>query len=97
MTTLLLQRAEGLSVSYGHINALKEASLEVFPGEIVVLIGANGAGKTTLLETVLGINTPAVGQRSPSRAGRSAGVHGGPQRARRASASCPRAAESSPR
>ncbi len=56
-----LLRVEGLSVSYGHINALKNASLEVFPGEIVVLIGANGAGKTTLLETVLGINTPTAG------------------------------------
>ncbi|MGA2641889.1 MAG: ABC transporter ATP-binding protein [Spirochaetia bacterium] len=55
-------RVEGLSVSYGHINALKNASLEVFPGEIVVLIGANGAGKTTLLETVLGINTPLAGE-----------------------------------
>ena len=50
-----------LSVSYGHVNALKNASLEVFPGEIVVLIGANGAGKTTLLETALGINTPLAG------------------------------------
>jgi branched-chain amino acid transport system ATP-binding protein len=55
-------RVEGLSVSYGHINALKLASLEVFAGEIVVLIGANGAGKTTLLETVLGINTPLAGR-----------------------------------
>jgi len=52
---------QGLSVSYGHINALTDASLEVSAGEIVVLIGANGAGKTTLLETVLGINTPTSG------------------------------------
>ncbi len=50
-----------LAVSYGHVNALKGVSLEVFPGEIVVLIGANGAGKTTLLETALGINTPLAG------------------------------------
>jgi branched-chain amino acid transport system ATP-binding protein len=50
-----------LSVSYGHVNALKGAHLDVFPGEIVVLIGANGAGKTTLLETALGINTPTAG------------------------------------
>jgi branched-chain amino acid transport system ATP-binding protein len=56
-----LLTVEGLSVSYGHINALKQANLEVYPGEIVVLIGANGAGKTTLLETVLGINTPVAG------------------------------------
>jgi branched-chain amino acid transport system ATP-binding protein len=53
---------ENVSVSYGHVNALKNASLQVFKGEMVVLIGANGAGKTTLLETALGINTPASGR-----------------------------------
>ncbi len=53
---------ENVSVSYGHVKALKNASLQVFKGEIVVLIGANGAGKTTLLETVLGINTPGSGR-----------------------------------
>jgi branched-chain amino acid transport system ATP-binding protein len=52
-----LLEVEHVSVSYGHVNALKDASLEVFAGEICVLIGANGAGKTTLLESVLGINT----------------------------------------
>lgn len=52
---------EDLSVSYGQIRALKNVSIEVFGGEIVVLIGANGAGKTTLLETALGINTPLAG------------------------------------
>jgi branched-chain amino acid transport system ATP-binding protein len=52
---------EGISVSYGHVNALSRVSLVVYPGEIVVLIGANGAGKTTLLETVLGINAPLCG------------------------------------
>ncbi|UCG00223.1 MAG: ABC transporter ATP-binding protein [Spirochaetaceae bacterium] len=54
-------RVEGLSVAYGHITALRDVSLEVHRGEIVVLIGANGAGKTTLLETSLGINTPQAG------------------------------------
>jgi branched-chain amino acid transport system ATP-binding protein len=52
---------EDISVSYGQVKAVKQASLAVFPGEIVVLIGANGAGKTTLLETILGINTPIAG------------------------------------
>ena len=51
-----------LSVSYGHVNALKKANLEVYEGEIVVLIGANGAGNTTILETVLGINKPLEGE-----------------------------------
>ena len=59
--TRALLAIESLSVSYGHVNALKQANLDVFRGEIVVLIGANGAGKTTLLETVLGINVPLAG------------------------------------
>ena len=53
---------EDLSVSYGHVNALRGVTMEVRPGEIVVLIGANGAGKTTLLETILGINAPGRGR-----------------------------------
>jgi len=56
-----LLAVENISVSYGQVKAVKQASLAVFPGEIVVLIGANGAGKTTLLETILGINTPISG------------------------------------
>ena len=40
---------------YGNIKALKGISLEVFPGEIVAMIGANGAGKSTTLMTICGI------------------------------------------
>lgn len=61
MSTETVLKVQHLSISYGHVNALKDASLEVLAGEIVVLIGANGAGKTTLLESVLGINTPRSG------------------------------------
>jgi len=48
-----------ISVSYGHIQALKKISIEVYPQEIVVLIGANGAGKTTLLSSILGVRAPS--------------------------------------
>jgi branched-chain amino acid transport system ATP-binding protein len=44
-----------LHVSYGPVEALRKASIEVYEGEIVVLLGGNGAGKTTLLESVLGL------------------------------------------
>ncbi len=50
-----------LSVSYGLHRVLDEVSLDVAPGEIVVILGANGAGKTTLLKAVGGIVTPRVG------------------------------------
>ena len=38
-----------LVVRYGAIQALKGASLDVYPGEIVAVIGANGAGKSTVM------------------------------------------------
>ena len=46
---------EDVRVAYGGIKALKGVSLEVFPGEIVAMIGANGAGKTTTLKSVMGL------------------------------------------
>ncbi len=57
----VILKVTDVSVSYGHINALKKTDIEVREGEIVVLIGANGAGKTTMLETILGINYPNTG------------------------------------
>jgi branched-chain amino acid transport system ATP-binding protein len=40
---------------YGNIQALRNVSLRVFPGEVVTLIGSNGAGKTTTLKTISGL------------------------------------------
>jgi branched-chain amino acid transport system ATP-binding protein len=43
---------ENLSVNYGGIQALQSVDLEIFPGEVVTLIGANGAGKSTALRAI---------------------------------------------
>jgi branched-chain amino acid transport system ATP-binding protein len=50
-----LLRTEALSASYGHIDALKPASIEVSRGEVVVVLGPNGAGKSTLMRAVMGL------------------------------------------
>lgn len=44
-----------LSVAYGKVEALSNASLSVGKGQIVTVIGPNGAGKTTLLSAIMGV------------------------------------------
>ncbi len=44
-----------LNVAYGGIQAVKNLSLDLYPGELVSLIGANGAGKTTTLKAICGL------------------------------------------
>ena len=49
-----LLSVQGVETYYGNIQALKGVDMEVYPGEIVTLIGANGAGKSTLMMTICG-------------------------------------------
>jgi branched-chain amino acid transport system ATP-binding protein len=44
-----------LSVFYGQHRAVENVSLNVSPGEIVVMLGANGAGKSTILRAISGL------------------------------------------
>ena len=50
-----LLRVSNVHISYGKVEAVRGASLEVGDNEIVTIIGANGAGKTTLLNSIMGI------------------------------------------
>jgi branched-chain amino acid transport system ATP-binding protein len=56
-----LLRVRDLNVAYGEVQVLWDLSLEVYPGEIVALVGANGAGKSTLLSTISGLLPPLSG------------------------------------
>ncbi|MCV3206160.1 ATP-binding cassette domain-containing protein [Mesorhizobium sp. YC-39] len=47
--------------TFGGITAIENFSLEVFPGEIVALVGDNGAGKSTLVKIVSGVHPPSSG------------------------------------
>ena len=53
MTKLLT--VKDVHVSYGKVEAVRNATLDVAAREIVTIIGANGAGKTTLLNAIMGI------------------------------------------
>ncbi len=53
MTALL--SLDNVSVSYGHIEAVRGVSLSLAPGQIVTIIGPNGAGKTTLMLATIGL------------------------------------------
>jgi ABC-type sugar transport system ATPase subunit len=48
-------RVSGLSKRFGGLVAVNDVSLEVYPGEVVGLLGDNGAGKSTLIKIVSGV------------------------------------------
>ncbi len=43
--------------SFGSVHALRGASIDVYPGEIVALVGDNGAGKSTLVKVMAGVHS----------------------------------------
>ncbi|MEZ5589222.1 MAG: ABC transporter ATP-binding protein [Gammaproteobacteria bacterium] len=57
-----LLRVQNVETFYGNIQALHGVDVEVYPGEIVTLIGANGAGKSTLMMTICGNPQARSGQ-----------------------------------
>lgn len=59
MTALLA--ISDLHVSYKAVPAVAGAELELFPGELRVILGSNGAGKTTIIKSILGLERPHQG------------------------------------
>lgn len=51
-----------VSKAFGHVQALADINLPVYPGEVLGLLGDNGAGKSTLIKILSGVYTPDAGK-----------------------------------
>ena len=49
-----LVEMKNISISFGGIHAVDNASVDLYPGEVVALLGHNGAGKSTLIKILSG-------------------------------------------
>ncbi|HKY85193.1 MAG TPA: ABC transporter ATP-binding protein [Pseudorhodoplanes sp.] len=56
-----LLSVDDLQAWYGESHILHGVTFEVFPGEVVTLLGRNGAGKTTTLKSIMGIVSHRTG------------------------------------
>ena len=61
MTTPLVQMNH-MYVSFGGVHAVHDVSIDLYPGEILGLVGGNGAGKSTLVKTLSGAQKADSGQ-----------------------------------
>jgi multiple sugar transport system ATP-binding protein len=54
-------RIENLTKNYGTVRALDNFSLDITPGEFMVLLGPSGCGKTTAVRCIAGLSDPSSG------------------------------------
>jgi len=47
---------------YGAVSVLRDVNIQIFPGEMVCLLGGNASGKSTTLKTILGYVRPTEGE-----------------------------------
>jgi D-xylose transport system ATP-binding protein len=51
-----------INVSFGGVHAVRDATIELYPGEVIGVVGHNGAGKSTLMRVLSGAHTADTGE-----------------------------------
>jgi fructose transport system ATP-binding protein len=62
MSTQPILTARGLIKRYGRVTALNQCDFDLYPGEILAVIGDNGAGKSSLIKAISGAVIPDEGE-----------------------------------
>ena len=57
-----LMRLDGISLGYGDVQIINNASISILPGDRLALLGHNGAGKSTLIKCLAGELKPQQGE-----------------------------------
>ena len=57
-----LVEMRNMNVSFGGVHAVEDVSIDLYPGEVLALVGGNGAGKSTLIKTLSGALVPDSGE-----------------------------------
>ena len=57
-----LVEMKDMNVTFGGVHAVENVDLDLYPGEVLGLVGGNGAGKSTLIKTLSGAQRPDSGQ-----------------------------------
>ena len=56
-----LLEARKVSKYFGAVTALRDVNLQLWPGEVLGVVGDNGAGKSTLMKVLSGLYPPSKG------------------------------------
>src|SRR4029453_17865642 len=57
-----LVEMRNIRVAFGGVHAVDDVTVDLYPGEVIGMVGGNGAGKSTLMRALAGAHRPDSGE-----------------------------------